>query len=152
MKPTMRIVLVGMGLVLIGCTRASEVKTSSHAERPGAINLARWLDAHPLPLDETFSIVELGKTDSSSMHLVQLRHQEVLHVHRSHDLVLVLERGYGTLQLGAQTLTMKPGDVVAIPRNAPHAFTNLSHQPAAELVVYSPPYDETDTISVHTKP
>ena len=83
------------------------------------------------------------------MHLVQIRHQEAMHLHEHHDLIAVLQRGHGTLRRGSETLTLEAGSAVTIPRGVPHAFVNQSPYPAAIFLVFSPPFDGTDTVPVN---
>jgi quercetin dioxygenase-like cupin family protein len=42
------------------------------------------------------------------------------------------------------------GDVVFIPRDTVHYFTNASPYPAIALVVFTPPFDGKDTVPVNT--
>jgi quercetin dioxygenase-like cupin family protein len=134
---------------LSGCGWASRaVKRPTHAY-PEAENLARWLDEHPLAPDQEIGVAEMGRTENSSMHIVQIRHQEALHVHQHHDLAALLHLGHGTLRLGSQALTLKAGSVVMIPRGVPHAFKNESRQPAAAFVVFTPPFDGADTVPIN---
>jgi mannose-6-phosphate isomerase-like protein (cupin superfamily) len=58
-------------------------------------------------------------------------------------------RGHGYLILGQSRLDLGAGDVFFIPRNTPHFFVNTSPQPAAAFVVFSPPFDGKDTVTVN---
>jgi len=111
-------------------------------------DLAAWLASHPLPPEQAIGIAELGRTDSFSTHIVQIRDQEPLHVHAHHDLLAILKRGRGSLRLGPETLVMKTGSIIQIPRGTPHAFRNEARQSAVALVVFSPPFDGQDTVPV----
>jgi len=125
-------------MMVTGCAHALKSAAPSTHERTAAPNLSRWLAEHPLPPDHTFGVVELGRTDSASFHVVQIRDREDLHVHQHHDLVAVLQRGRGSLRRGSEHVPMTEGSVVAIPRGVPHAFVNESRQPAAAFVVFTP--------------
>ena len=144
----MRLPVLLTALVLLaGCARPSSYVVvspdGSHAE---SIDLDSWLQRHALPAGQDFSLSDLGHTTGSSLHLVQIRTHEPLHVHRSHDAVVRVERGGGTLLLGATRWPLVPGSVVNIPRSVPHAFTNESPQPSVALVVFSPPFDRADVV------
>lgn len=121
-------------------------------ERQDVVQISQWLARHPLALEHELAIAELGRTEGSSLHVVQIRDREALHVHERHDLVAFLHRGHGTLQLGSETLAIREGSVVAIPRGVPHAFVNESRKPAAALAVFSPPFDGTDSVPVNSSP
>ena len=117
-------------------------------DRSSSVLLSRWLADHPMQWHEEIAAAPLLRTASSSMHVVQVRNQEPLHLHARHDLKLILCRGAGTLLLGPRTLRLKPGDVVAIARGTPHAFVNTAFDPAALFIVFTPPLDEPDRVPV----
>lgn len=131
---------------LIGCAAARSSLPDFRAEQAPTANLAWWLAEHPLADDQNIRIDELDRTPWSSLHVVQIRGSEPLHMHHEHDLEIMLERGRGTLQLGAQRLSLQPGRWVRIPRGTPHAFANESPQPAIGVAVFRPPYDGFDSI------
>lgn len=139
--------LVALSSGCAGISTSAKPEPLQHAKR-----LADWLTEHPLAPDQEITISELGRTDRLSLHLVQIRHREGLHVHERHDLVALLSRGHGTLQRGAETLMLESGSVVVIRRGTPHAFVNRSSRPAVALVVFSPPFDGTDTVPVTEAP
>jgi len=102
------------------------------------------LAAHPLESGKTFQVTELGRDTTSSHHLVWIVDREQPHRHDTHDLVVVMLRGWGTLRMGSETKPLGAGSIVYIPRGTPHAFTNLSGAPAASYAIYSPPFDGKD--------
>ena len=116
---------------------------------PAPLPLAQWLKAHPLPPDQNVLAVELDRTTTSSMHLVQLRQSESLHLHAHHDLMVMVQEGRGVLTLGDQRRDMTPGSVVNIPRGTPHAFRNDAPNPAVLFVVVTPPLEEPDSVPVN---
>lgn len=135
-----------LALLLAGCASVSKPAGRPPSPYPEAENIATWPDDYPLRDDQDFGIAELGRTGSSSVHLVQIRHREGLHVHERHDLVAVVLRGQGVLQLGERKFSVREHSVVSIPRGMPHAFVNESDRPAAVFVVITPPFDGTDTV------
>lgn len=118
-------------------------------DRSSSALLSRWLAEHPMQWHEEIAAAQLLRTAASSMHVVQVRNQEPLHLHARHDLKLILCRGAGTLLLGPRTLPLKPGDVVAIGRGTPHAFINTAFDPAVLFIVFTPPLNEPDRVPVH---
>jgi mannose-6-phosphate isomerase-like protein (cupin superfamily) len=102
------------------------------------------LAAHPLEAGKTFQVTELGRDAASSHHLVWIVDKEQPHRHDTHDLFVVMLRGFGTLRLGGETKPVGAGSILYIPRGTPHAFTNLSGAPAASYAIYFPPFDGKD--------
>lgn len=142
-------VVAALSLLLVAAGGCASTSPSARGTAPRPFNsetIAQLPDRYPLPPGQEVAVTDLARTPTSSVHLVQIRHQEPLHTHQHHDLVAVLLRGRGTLRLGAKTLTMREGSVVVIPSRVPHAFVNASRRPAAALVVFSPPFDGTDTV------
>jgi len=82
---------------------------------------------------------ELGRSESDSLHVVQIRTKEEPHAYDRNDLVAILKRGEGTLFLGSRKMRLVPGSIVYIPKGITHSFINKSPRPAVALVVFSPP-------------
>lgn len=61
-----------------------------------------------------------------------------LHVHPKQDEFIYVLEGTFDLQLGADTVQAKPGDLVRMPRGVPHAYYNNGDQPARALFWVSP--------------
>jgi len=91
---------------------------------------------------------EMARDEQTSHHLVGVREGEVPHFHAEHELVVVLVRGEGTMQLEDEAKPLGAGSIVYIPRGTPHAFRNTSEDPSYAYVVYSPPSDPSDWIAV----
>ena len=145
-----RLAVAAALLVATGC--ASVRPMPGDSTPPPPMPLAQWLQAHPLPPDQNFLIVELDRTKTSSMHIVQIRDREVLHLHARHDVMAMLQEGRGVLTLGEDTRRLGPGSVVKIPRGMPHAFVNESSSPAVVFAVFTPPLDQPDSVPVTSSP
>ena len=126
-----------------GSTPHLVVPTSTGAQRAA---LPTLLAAHPLPAGQNISATPLGRTDAVSYHLVQIRDREQPHVHATHDLVVTMLQGSGTLYLRGAPSTMRAGDVAVVARGTPHYFVNTGAAPAAAFVTFAPPYDGTDQV------
>jgi len=96
-----------------------------------------------------FEITELRRSDKESVHRVRIWTQEAPHYHASHDSVVTLVQGGGTLYLNGAGHPLKVGDRIEIPRKVPHYYVHQSTEPFSEaLVVFTPPYDGKDRIPV----
>jgi quercetin dioxygenase-like cupin family protein len=109
------------------------------------LKLDKILADNPLPPGENIKVANLGRSQSASQHVVQIRDREVPHLHKLHDATVTMLRGEGYLILGKNRLNLKAGDVVHIPRGVPHYFVNTASQPTVALAVYSPAFDGKDT-------
>ena len=113
------------------------------------LKLDKILADNPLPPGENIKVANLGRSQSASQHVVQIRDREVPHVHKVHDATVTMLRGEGYLILGKNRINLKAGDVVHIPRGVPHYFVNTASQPTVALAVYSPAFDGKDTHPVN---
>ena len=111
-------------------------------------DLDRILKENPLGPAENIKVVTLGKGQTVSHHIVQIRDREVPHIHKRHDLTVTVLRGQGYLVLGQSKLDLSIADTVFIPRDVVHYFVNQSREPAVAFVTFSPPFDGKDTIPV----
>jgi mannose-6-phosphate isomerase-like protein (cupin superfamily) len=111
-------------------------------------NILKIVAENPIGPTETIKIVNLGATDSSSQHIVQVRTAEPPHIHAEHDATVFLVRGNGEMVLGEHKFPLKSGDVMTIRRGQRHFFVNRGRQSAVAVVVFSPPFDGKDTIPV----
>ena len=113
------------------------------------LKLDKILADNPLPPGENIKVANLGRSQSASQHVVQIRDREVPHVHKVHDATVTMLRGEGYLILGKNRINLKAGDVVHIARGVPHYFVNTASQPTVALAVYSPAFDGKDTYPVN---
>lgn len=90
----------------------------------------------------------LGKGEGVSHHVVQVRNREMPHIHKDHDLTIVVLKGAGYLILDGRPIDLVAGDIVFIPRAIPHYFVNTFREPTYGLAVFSPPFDGKDTIPI----
>lgn len=104
------------------------------------------LATHPLPPGDNISASLLGRTESFSYHLIQIRDRERPHLHATHDLAVTVLRGTGRLYVGGQPHDMRAGDVAVIPHGTPHCFVNTGGEPAAAFATFAPPYDGKDQV------
>jgi mannose-6-phosphate isomerase-like protein (cupin superfamily) len=108
-------------------------------------DLSGLLAANPIPAGANIHAVELGRTDSVSHHLVQIRDREEAHIHQHHDLTVVVLRGTGEVAVGPERVAVRSGDAIFVPRGTVHFFRNTGAEPAVALVTASPPLDRAGT-------
>ena len=65
-------------------------------------DLKKILATNPLAKEQNLRVATLGKTQTLSHHVVQLRDREAPHVHKRHDLTVVALKGEGYLMLGEE--------------------------------------------------
>ncbi len=61
-----------------------------------------------------------------------------VHTHSREDEWSFILSGQVGVQIGGETITARPGDLVLKPRNVPHAFWNPADEPARFLEVITP--------------
>ena len=135
-------------LALAGCATSTQWVTFPSSGGGKGITLDTWLKEHPLKADQAVSLEELSRGETASAHIVQIREQEPLHVHESHDATAIMLKGRGILWIGDRKLQLKPGSIVTIPRGVPHSFTNQSPEPAVAYVMFNPAFDGKDFVPV----
>ena len=132
-------------LTLAGCARRLP-------RVPFVDDVDAFLATHRLAAGENIRADEIGRTPGASFHLVQVRDRERPHRHALHDLTVVVLRGRGTLVREAERVSLRPGDIAAIPRGAAHWFANEARAPAVALVIFVPPLDAPDAVPVVDSP
>jgi mannose-6-phosphate isomerase-like protein (cupin superfamily) len=146
-----RIFVLALGLALVAAEPAAKPPAVVDALFPGGRldqPIAELMAAHPLEPGKTFQVTEIGRDAASSHHLVWIVDREQPHRHDTHDLFVVMLRGWGTMRIGSETRPLGEGSIIYVPRGTPHAFTNLSGAPASSYAIYFPPFDGKDRVPV----
>lgn len=115
------------------------------------IELDKILAENPIGPQENIKVAHLGRSESASQHVVQIRDREIPHVHKLHDVTVTMMRGQGYLVLDKNRFNLKAGDVVHIPRGVMHYFVNTYRDPSVALAVYAPAFDGKDTHPVEVQ-
>jgi mannose-6-phosphate isomerase-like protein (cupin superfamily) len=126
--------------------RAPAVLDALWPEGRATVSLAQLATRAPLAPDQDFRAVEIARDAATSHHVVSIRTAEVPHRHERHDLLVVLLKGFGTMQLGDEARALGEGSILYIPRGTPHTFANHSDAPAVAYAVYLPAFDGTDRV------
>jgi mannose-6-phosphate isomerase-like protein (cupin superfamily) len=130
--------------MLAGCTAPPRTIVLASGPRPAAALLA----AYPPDPQRNITPYLLEQSERTSSHLIWVRDGEQPHVHATHDLVVTVLAGHGTLWLRGTPAPMRAGDVAVIPAGTPHRFVNQGDEPAAALAVFAPPSDGSDNVPV----
>jgi mannose-6-phosphate isomerase-like protein (cupin superfamily) len=140
-----RLAMLSVLCTLLGCAPTPRLLLPS-AQSADQATLSTLLAAHPLPPGEHMSALLLGRTESLSYHLIQIRDREQPHRHATHDLSVALLRGAGDLYIAGKPLSMRAGDVAVVRRGSPHYFVNAGSEPAVAFATFAPPYDGNDQV------
>ena len=121
-----------------------DLEVAARIEEPLASLAARV----PLAPGQDFRVEEVARSEHTSHHVGAIRTGETLHRHDRHDQLVVLVRGHGSMRVGDEVRAIAEGSIAFLPRGVPHAFTNASGEPAIAYLVYAPPYDGKDRVSL----
>lgn len=144
--------LVPMSLLLLsGCVTPKSAYFCLSEGRVQQRRIEDVLRQNPLAPDANARVTTLGGSGSVSHHPVQVRFGESLHVHETHDLIVSIYRGNGTLQLRANTIPPAVADFAFIPRGVPHASHNQGSTSAVAVAVVTPAFDGRDTVPADAK-
>lgn len=90
----------------------------------------------------------LDGTESTSLHVLVIRDREPYHAHEKSDVTALVVEGEGYLETHGARLPVRAGDVVVIPRGAPHAYVNTARGGSTLYASFSPPFVEGDRVPV----
>lgn len=71
------------------------------------------------------------------------------HIHQQTDEVQFIVEGSGAMWLGDERREFKPGTLIIIPRNTPHAGAIVTNGPVKAIAIKLPPQGPTDTTFVN---
>jgi mannose-6-phosphate isomerase-like protein (cupin superfamily) len=131
-------------LLFLGCAR---LDSSIVGHYSGDLALQDWRTIAKMnqpERGEILRIVDAGRSNTLSNHIVVVRSRELPHRHNRHDSTVMLLQGRGTIVIGKESKRVRPGAVLFIPRGTIHHFTNGARKPSVALVVFSPPFDGQD--------
>ena len=139
-------------LLLMGCTAKDSTIVGHY---PGPMALQDWrtiASANQPQRGEILRIVDAGRSESLSNHIVIVRSRELPHRHNRHDSTVTILEGRGTMVVGKEKRRVRAGSVLFIPRGTVHNYTNESEKSTVALVVFAPPFDGQDREVVRPSP
>lgn len=93
----------------------------------------------------------LVQTGHTTLLAVAVRTGEKPHRHDKSDMFVVSLQGKGEMTVGERTISMQAGDSAFVPRGTPHYFVNKGEGDALALVMFSPPLQPGDSVTVEGK-
>jgi mannose-6-phosphate isomerase-like protein (cupin superfamily) len=103
-----------------------------------------------------------GSETGSEMFLMEHQHMKQggppLHLHWNQEEWFYVMEGAVAFQVGAQRLTLKPGESVLAPRRVPHAFSSVAEGDSRMLIAFCPAgrmeqfFHDTDHAALPTNP
>lgn len=113
---------------------------------PEIKNIDEIVNEKALAEDENFMIIPIGKDKSSSIYLFQIRENAEMdaHYHKSHDVIMYINKGSGILELNQTRHSVKEGMMVVIPRLSVHRYVNTGEVTSIVVSIFSPPFDGKD--------
>ncbi|MBI3097809.1 MAG: hypothetical protein HYY93_06120 [Planctomycetes bacterium] len=105
------------------------------------------LDKNPLPAEEAYSVVEVERTATHTVHVAQVRGTLPERVHLKHHETVCILRGGGQVKTAwlwnretpRAVYDVHPGQRVVFRPGQIHGFTNTSAEPTVAILIFSPP-------------
>ena len=144
-RSSIAFVIASLAVCFAGCTTTQHSILISDDHGLSQRELSSVLAENPIRAGENIRVSLLRKSDHASVHVVQVRHGEIPHVHQTHDLTVFVVRGNGEMTAEHTTKLVHEGDVIHVPAGARHYFVNKGSSIAVAVVVFSPPFDGQDT-------
>ena len=131
--------IAAAALVASGCTAAAGPRLVWQApDGPATDRPATAVAAGLVTRAPGVRLGPWGESPEASFLLREATAPEEPHIHRNHDLTVVLLRGRGVLHLDDGPHPLTAGDVVHVARGRLHWFESLGHDPALGLAIYTP--------------
>jgi quercetin dioxygenase-like cupin family protein len=141
---------VALGL-LVTLLAACAPRVTRISTPQGPLDLDHFLATHRLAEEGGIRADQIGRIDGASYHVVQVLGSERPHRHETHDLTVFVLRGRGVLTRLAGKTPLEQGDAAAVPRGEPHWFASEGAFPAVALVIFTPPLDAPDAVSLEER-
>ena len=90
--------------------------------------------------DENIQVIPLASDTNSSSFYIQVVERVKAHVHKNHTEIIYVVQGEAKMILGSDTLPIKEGDFIEIPKNTIHAVEVTSLEDLRVLSTQSPKF------------
>jgi mannose-6-phosphate isomerase-like protein (cupin superfamily) len=103
-------------------------------------SLARAYEKEP-----QVNILNLGAGRSQSSHLFVIPSSLASQLNSENDLTFTILKGKGIATVKGESMNVKKGAVVFVPRGDTFDYVNKGRKPTLALAVFSPPYEAAGT-------
>jgi mannose-6-phosphate isomerase-like protein (cupin superfamily) len=103
-------------------------------------SLARAYEKEP-----QVNILNLGAGRSQSSHLFVIPSSLASQLNSENDLTFTILKGKGIATVKGESMNVKKGAVVFVPRGDTFGYVNKGKKPTLALAVFSPPYEAAGT-------
>lgn len=131
--------------VLASCRTPLELKPRLD---PAQFDFQKFAAERPIPKGESLRADEMFRTAANSYALVQVEGGFPALYHKDHDELVWVVEGEGVLKLAEEEYTLKPAQMVFIPRGVVHSFQVKGSKRCLAVAVFSPAFDGKDQILV----
>jgi mannose-6-phosphate isomerase-like protein (cupin superfamily) len=130
-------------VALVGAVASLSDGNAAETRKEVFVNAGSDRDGNPITfLDATFDVKVSGRdTEGRCVIFDTTRHSKAgpaLHLHTDCDEWFFVREGEFKFQAGDQTLRLKSGDSLMVPRDTPHAFVKTSEGDARLIVMHQP--------------
>src|SRR5688572_24673968 len=108
------VMITALALLLSACSTPQRYLLMGDQNELSHRELSVALAENPIRPGENIRIGLLRKSDHASVHLVQVRHGEIPHIHQTHDLTVFVVRGNGEITVSSTTKAVHEGDVIHV--------------------------------------
>jgi quercetin dioxygenase-like cupin family protein len=126
------------------------------AQAPSAIGrpvaFADVVRSHPIDPATGGAMTPIAQGEFATVNVWQLAARIPAHFHRSHEEIVIVQSGTGEVRVGAQTHTLKAGDVLLVPKNVVHSVRATGEVPFRGVSVFGPAFDGQDRVFVEERP
>jgi mannose-6-phosphate isomerase-like protein (cupin superfamily) len=96
--------------------------------------------------NENLYVKSTSSDSLASGFVIVIKKEVKLHKHLYHSEHVFVIEGEGQMQLGDKTFTIKPNDLIFIPKNTPHKVITTSKKPLKVLSIQSPNFNGKDRV------
>lgn len=99
---------------------------------------------------ENIKVKTLFSDEQVSTFMIWIKNDVPLHYHASHSEQVYILKGKGTMQLGEESIAVKKGDWIFIPKGTHHGVEVTSNRSLKVISIQAPHFDGTDRHPVKT--
>lgn len=101
---------------------------------------------HPPTEFDNIHIETLAEDSLSSAFIIWVKKIVALHLHQYHSEHVIILEGEAQMRVGDDTLQIKPGDHLFLPKGTPHAVWVTSSSPLKAISIQSPRFEGKDRV------